>query len=250
MDLLLDATHRIEARHFWFRGFRRFLQPLLRQATASRAGARLLDCGSGTGVNLPVLARYGEVWGVDLSAYGIGLARAAGFARTARASVARLPFPDGVFDVVASLDVLYCLDKEDERRAAGEMYRVLRPGGAAIVNVAAMRVLRGNHSVLSAELRRYDRGQLRALLEGAGFRLDRLTHTNATLFPFVLAQRAIERAVGLESADQAAGKMKLPPAPVNELLAAMLALESVVLRFVSLPFGSSLLCLARKPVRS
>jgi hypothetical protein len=37
---------------------------------------------------------------------------------------------------------------------------------------------------------------------------------------------------------------------VNELLAGILALESVALRFVSLPFGSSLLCLARKPVNS
>ncbi len=106
MDLLLDATHRVEARHFWFRGFRRFVRPLVQEATAGHGGARLLDCGSGTGVNLPLLARYGQVWAVDLNAYGIGLARAAGFTRAARASVACLPFADAAFDVVTSLDVL------------------------------------------------------------------------------------------------------------------------------------------------
>ena len=36
-------------------------------------------------------------------------------------------------------------------------------------------------------------------------------------------------------------------APVNELLTALLWLESVWLRAFDSPFGSSLLCLARKP---
>jgi len=250
MDLLLDATHRVEARHFWFRGLRRFLRPLLERATGGRTGARLLDCGCGTGVNLPLLARFGPVWAIDLSAYGVGLARAAGFTRSARASVAHLPFGDATFDVVTSIDVLYSLDDEDERRAADEMHRVLKPGGAAILNLAAMRILHGDHSVLSEEVRRYDRERVHELLDRAGFRIDRLTYTNATLFPLVLTQRTIERALGLASCDRAAEKMTIPPAPVNELLAGILALESVVLRFVSLPFGSSLLCLARKRVNS
>ena len=247
MDLLLEATHRVEGRHFWFRGLRRFLRPLLAQATAGRPGARILDCGSGTGGNLPLLSQYGEVSAVDLSAYGAGLARAAGFTRTARATVASLPFPDGTFDVVTSLDVLYCLDDADERHALAEMYRVLRPGGVAIVNVAAMRILRGNHSVLAAEVRRYDRARLRSSLERAGFRVDRLTHTNATLFPLVFAQRVVERLAGLATPTAAAARMTIPLAPLNELLAAMLAVESLALRVVSLPFGSSLLCLGRKP---
>ena len=250
MDRLLDATHRVEARHFWFRDLRRFLRPLLDRATGGRTGARLLDCGCGTGANLPLLARFASVWAVDLSAYGVGLARAAGFTRSARASVVQLPFGDATFDVVTSIDVLYSLDDEDEGRAVEEMYRVLKPGGAAILNFAAMRILRGDHSVLSEEVRRYDRGRVRTLLGRAGFRIDRLTYTNATLFPLVLVQRTVERAMGLASRDRAAEKMTIPPAPVNELLAAILALESVALRLVSLPFGSSLLCLAGKPVDS
>jgi SAM-dependent methyltransferase len=248
MDLLLGATHRVEARHFWFRGLRRFLRPLLQRAAAGRGALRLLDCGCGTGANLPLLARFGSVWAVDLSAYGIGLARAAGFTRSTRATVARLPFRDATFDIAASIDVLYCLGDDDERRAVEELHRVLKPGGAAILNLAAMPILHGDHSVLSEEVRRYDRSRVRALLGGAGFRIDRLTHTNATLFPLVLAQRAIERARGPVSADRAARKMTIPPAPVNALLAGILALEGLALRFVTLPFGSSLLCLATKAV--
>ncbi len=247
MDLLLDRTRRVETRHFWFRGFRRFVRPLVERAARGRRDQRLLDCGSGTGVNLAWLARFGRAWGVDLNAYGVALARSAGHARTARASVARLPFRDAAFDVVTSFDVLVCLSEEDERRAADEMFRVLRPGGAAVVNVAAMDILRGNHSVLSEEVRRYDRARLRGLLEAAGFAVERLTHTNTTLFPLVLVQRTLQRAVGLASPDRAAEGLRVPAAPVNEVLAGLLAVESVALRVVSFPFGSSLLCLARKP---
>ncbi len=251
MDRLLKATHRVEAQHFWFRGLRRFLLPLLEQAARGRTAARLLDCGCGTGVNLPLFSRVGSVWAVDLNEYGVALARSAGFTRSARATVASLPFQDRTFDVVTSIDVLVCLEDDDERTAVEEMYRVLKPGGAAVLNLAAMEILHGDHSVLAQERRRYDRARLRGLLGDAGFRIERLTHTNATLFPLVLAKRSLERVVGASSrddtAERAAEKWHVPPAPINEALTGLLALESLVLQFASLPFGSSLLCLARKP---
>ena len=75
----------------------------------------------------------------------------------ARASVTAVPFPSATFDLVTSFDVLYSLDEADERTAVAEMFRLLKPGGFAIVNVAAMPTLTGDHSVLSRERRRYTR---------------------------------------------------------------------------------------------
>jgi hypothetical protein len=43
-------------------------------------------------------------------------------------------------------------------------------------------------------------------------------------------------------------EISVPPAPVNAILDGVLAIESVALRFADMPAGSSLLCLARKPV--
>jgi SAM-dependent methyltransferase len=165
----------------------------------------------------------------------------------ARATVAAVPFPDASFDIVTSFDVLYCLDEPTERAAAAEMWRVLRPGGSAIVNVAAMPVLKGSHSILAGERRRYDRPRLRTLLESAGFRIDRLTYTNATLVPAMLAVRLAQRAVGFASEEEATTEITVPAAPVNALLSAVLAAEAAVQRATPLPFGSSLLCRATKP---
>lgn len=248
MDRLLEATSRAERDHFWFRGFRQFVSPLLARAAAGRSGLRLLDCGCGTGSNLRLLQPYGRAVGFDYNWTGLSIARTAGLHTIARARVDAIPFPSSAFDIITSFDVLYCLESKVEQAAVAEMYRVLKPGGALVVNVAAMDVLRGNHSVLSAELRRYNRRQLRALLEHAGFRVERITYTNATLFPVTLGVRMAQRLTGLAQKEDALGEITVPPAPVNALLSAALWLEARVLRVATLPVGSSLLCLARKRV--
>jgi SAM-dependent methyltransferase len=247
VDRLIEATSRAEQRHFWFQGLRRFAAPLLSEAVAGVSHPRLLDAGCGTGNNLRLLSEFGQSFGFDLNHNGVTLARRAGQRRVARASVIAIPFPDAEFDVVTSFDVLYALHDEDEALAVREMARVLRPGGALIVNVAALDILRGSHSVLAEEVRRYDRRRLSRLLERAGLRVVRLTYTFATLFPLMLAVRTSQRTMGLASKEGAGREISVPAAPVNAMLAGLLRAEAAALRHVDMPFGSSLLCLARKP---
>jgi SAM-dependent methyltransferase len=247
MEHLLRATARAEATHFWFRGFRLFVSPLLRQATKDRISPLILDCGCGTGNNLTLLEQFGHAYGFDLTAIGLKIGRESGRSRLARASVTAVPFQADTFDIVTSFDVLYSLEAIDEHAAVTEMFRVAKPGGFVVVNVAAMQSLRGDHSVLSREVRRYDRQSLSRLLTDAGFAIERLTYTNAVLFPAMAIARAVQRRRGLSSEEHADQEIRVPPAPVNLTLTAALTVESWWLRLVDNPFGSSLLCLARKP---
>ena len=82
---------------------------------------------------------------------------------------------------------------------------------------------------------------------GAGFSIERLTYTNATLFPPMALARTLQRRRGLSSEEHADQEIRVPAAPVNLLLTGVLRLESWWLRVFDAPFGSSLLCLARKP---
>src|SRR3954468_10796914 len=199
MDRLLEATARAERDHFWFRGFRRFVEPLVAdelRRTPDRAGTHayeILDCGCGTGHNLATLRRYGRAYGIDLTWAGLHYAHGHGDRQVARATVAALPFGDARFDLATSFDMLYALPDDVERRAIAEMFRVLKPGGRAIVNVAALDALRGNHSVLAAEIRRYSRRDLTQRLHAAGFRVLRCTYTNFSILPMVAAVRLKQR---------------------------------------------------------
>jgi SAM-dependent methyltransferase len=249
MEHLLRATARAEARHFWFRGFRSFVTPLIARAADGRSDLRLLDAGCGTGANVDLLQRFGRAFGFDFSETGVRLGREAGRTRLARATVTAAPFPSGVFDVVTSFDVLYSLQDDEERAALREMYRLLRPGGYAVINVAAMEMLRGDHSVLGREVRRYSRGVLRNHVTDAGFTVVRLTYAFATLFAPLAVSRAWQRRRGLVREDdaRAQNEISVPSAPVNALLTGVLRLEAAWLRRFDVPFGSSLLCVARKP---
>jgi SAM-dependent methyltransferase len=247
VDALLERSFDAEQRHFWFGGFKRFVAPLLRQATAGLMHPRLLDAGCGTGTNLIFLRQYGAPYGLELQWRGLRFGHERGLPRLTQGSVTALPYVESSMDVVVSFDVLYCLEAPAEAAAISEMYRVLKPGGALIVNVAAMNMLKGDHSVLGGEVRRYGRDELREKLQRAGFRVDRITHTNAFLFPIAATVRWFQRLRGLKTGSQNQGDFYVPPAPVNALFSGALAFESILVAAgVNMPVGSSLLCLARK----
>jgi ubiquinone/menaquinone biosynthesis C-methylase UbiE len=244
MDRLLEATARAERDHFWFHGFRRFIQPLLARAVEGRANARILDCGCGTGYNLTMLRRYGRACGIDTTWSGLAYARARGERQVARASATCLPFPAEQFDLVTSFDVLYAFDDDMERDALNEMYRVLRRGGQIVINVAALKILTGNHSVLGGEVRRYHRRELADHLQRTGFTVLRITYTNFTILPLVMGLRLMQR---LQGPHESTAEMTVPAAPINAALSGLLAVEAAALRAVNMPLGSSLLAVARKP---
>jgi SAM-dependent methyltransferase len=247
VDRLLELTYRAEQSHFWFRGFRQFIRPALVRATAGVAAPRILDCGCGTGSNLEMLRPYGTAAGFDLTRIGAEFAKAHGH-RVAQASIGDIPIRSASIDLATSFDVFQVLPEDVERSAIREMARVLKPGGWLLLHVAALQMLHGRHSVLSEEKRRYTPARLRSLVEGAGFRIERLTFDHFSLLPLMLPVRVWHRITATDGVVAAGeGEITVPLAPVNALLTGLVSLEALALRAVNMPIGSSLMCLARKP---
>lgn len=244
MEAQLELTSRVEDEHFWFRGFRAFIEPLVRDAAGRRPNPRILDCGCGTGYNLHWLAQHGRPFGFDLTPGGLTLARGRG-QRVVRASITDIPFGDGTADVLTSFDVLQYV--EDDGAVLREMARVLAPGGTLIVSAAAMDVLRGGHAAEWPEVRRYSRARIRRIAEAAGLHVERATYMFASLFPMMLAVRALRRRVEREAPGDD-WEMQVPVAPVNAALAGMLKVEAALTRRLPMaPAGSSVLLVALKP---
>ena len=167
--------------------------------------------------------------------------------RIAQASIDAIPFTSGSFDLVTSFDVFQTLPDAAEQQAIRELARVLKPGGAAVFNFAALELLRGGHSVLAEEVRRYTRSDVRRLIEAAGLRVEHLTFAFATVFPLMLATRVGHRLVRQGEAEVGEWEIEVPAAPVNALLTAALWAEAQALRVIPMPIGSSIVCLARRP---
>lgn len=119
---------------------RRFREQLLSLARL-QPGESVLDVGCGTG-SLAIAAKRhvgptGAVQGIDASPKMI--ARASRKARKADVDVVfrqalaeALPFPDGQFDVVVSTVMLHHLPRNARQQCAGEIRRVLKPGGRVL----------------------------------------------------------------------------------------------------------------------
>jgi SAM-dependent methyltransferase len=230
-----------EERQWWYSGQRAIALALLAGAGLPPR-ARLLDAGCGTGYNLVALGRDGRAVGVDLSPKALAYCRERGV-RALRGSVLQLPFADASFDVVTSFDVLYHAWVSDDRAAVAEMVRVLRPGGVALVRVPALKALWGAHDVEVQSRHRYTRGELVALLAGAGLRAERASYCNSLLFPLLFARRTLDRALDRQGSD-----VGFLPAPLEWLFGRVLRFEASVVRLgLSLPLGASVVALARKP---
>ena len=218
------------------------MHDLVRRAVGGQGGARILDCGCGTGHNLRWLTGYGRVAGMDLTHSGLVMARQTGL-RVARGDAMAVPFRAESFDLITSFDVLPCVP--DDRVVFAEMARVLKPGGYLVANMAAFDVLYGDHSALSAEVRRYTPARLRARLAEAGLEPVTLRFGFASLFPILLVVRLLQKVSRGESAPREA-EIAMLPAPVNAVLSAVVLFEVWVSRLLPMPFGSSLRVLARK----
>jgi ubiquinone/menaquinone biosynthesis C-methylase UbiE len=118
----------------------RTLAELLHGDEIYPAGTLVLEAGCGTGCQTRFLAANNPKSAftcVDISANSLGLARAAarerGFTNVCfqQASLFKLPFADGLFDVVFVCFVLEHLS--DPAGAMGELMRVLKPGGQITV---------------------------------------------------------------------------------------------------------------------
>jgi len=236
---------RREARHWWYAGMRRVALSVLDHVLTGRGGLRILDAGCGTGGTTAELRRFGDVVGIDLVWDALQPARGRGLSRLTRGSVEQLPFKDASFDVVTSFEVIYHLGVGNDEVALSELRRVLEQDGLLLLRVPAHDWLRGEHDRLVHTRHRYSRAEVVSKLERAGFAVDRVSWANSALFLPAAAKRLLERHNGREAAG---GEPDLwqPPGPLNTLLESAVAVEGwAIPNGVPLPFGLSVLALAR-----
>ncbi|MCB9877250.1 MAG: class I SAM-dependent methyltransferase [Planctomycetes bacterium] len=237
--------YRAEDHHWWYRGMRAITRAVLDRFVAREDGAlRILDAGCGTGSTLEYLQDYGWTVGVDLAPEAVGFCSERGLPRLARASILELPFAADSFDLITSFDVVSSCRREQAPHALAEFFRVLRPGGHLLLRLPAYMWLRGRHDELVHTWARFSRGETRRLLRAQGFEIERLSYANCLLFPLAAAKRLKDR---LLPPKQARSDVSVTGGWINPLFGALLRSEAPLVSRVGLPFGLTILALAKKP---
>lgn len=228
-----EKMYQLEDTHWWFVSKRRLVHSFFKKNSS------ILDIGCGTGANLRSFSPYGKTVGMDVSPLAIKFSSMRNCPRLVRASVSDLPFKNDVFGIVTLLDILYHKMVNEDKKALDNVARIIKNGGKIIITDSALEFLRGPHDTAVHGVRRYTKARLKQLVKEAGFIIERLSYINFLLFPIICSIRLLKK--GGTSSD-----LKPINPILNYILLQIQGFERFLLRFINLPIGSSILCVARK----
>lgn len=198
----------LEEGHWWYAARRALVRRELGHLPAGTA----VDVGCGMGGNTAVLRDLGwRIVGIDYSPASVEAA-ARRRLMVVRGDARLLPLADESVDLVLSTDAWEHVAEHE--RVAAESARVLRPGGTLFVAVPAGMDLWSDHDVALGHHRRYHRGDLVGLVEGAGLHVEEVFGWNVLLRPVARVRR--------RAPQRRSGRGVSEMTPVNPLVNAVL----------------------------
>lgn len=241
--------YNLETSYWWFLGKQYLVRNQLgRWPLQGSNEIRLLDIGSGTGIIMKELQQFGKVYGMELSMEAIQFLKKRKLDLIVRSDAdGPLPFGDETFTVITCLDVLEHLDQDVDLMR--EIFRICQPGGYVLLTVPAFQAFWSVHDTVLHHRRRYTKIRLLTTVKRTDFRVMKISYYNVAMSIPILVIRKI-RALRLSDAGaQSDFSMELPSL-FNQALTHFYRAEISLLRFLSYPFGVSLVAALQKPEKS
>lgn len=245
-----DILYQSEEKNFWFRVRNKIIGDALSQYLSLHS--RILEVGCGTGYVSRYLKNMGyhvECADLFLDALQFCKERDAGDLYYQYNLSDRLYIDE--FDGICAFDVLEHID--DDNTILKNLHDALKPGGTLFITVPADMRLWSAMDIYAEHKRRYSLQELRQKIEGNGFNVVKMSYFMTLLYPFILLSRKLSFQKEEMKMDNAKNQIKrkamneLHPNPIlNLLFFLVFSMEVPFLRSVTLPFGSSLLCVAVK----
>ena len=238
---LYSKFYEIETMHWWFTARQEILAEIIRDRIRLPQNAKVLDVGCGTGAILAILDRQFDAYGTDMSPLAIDFCRQRGLNKAYCCTLDTFPYPDLRFDLITMLDVIEHID--DDIGVLRQAFELLNPNGRILVTVPAYEFLWSQYDELNHHKRRYVRSRLIEVIRASGFSIEMASYYNTILFPTAFVRRIFERFIRPKNDST----LDLPPPSINRILRRVFSFERHLLRFMRLPFGLSVVAIAKKP---
>jgi SAM-dependent methyltransferase len=147
------------------------------------------------------------------------------------------------FDVIVAGDTLQTV--ADDLAALRELRRVLKDGGMLCLTVPAYPFLWGEQDEALGHRRRYTATELRRKLNNTGFEVTRVSYLVAAGLLPAMIQR-LGKNIFTKSIDRHRFATR-QSRWVDPAMRTLLDLERYLIRYINLPFGTRVVCWARKP---
>lgn len=232
-------AYRNEETNWYFVSRQNFFYELLDKYVRGRKN-KILDIGSGAGIILKKLEKYGEAEGVDFSRKAVDFCRLRGL-KCKWADAQNLPFKDETFEIVSAFGVIEHVD--DDKKALSEIFRVCKKEGTVILECPAYKFLWSPHDEALHHKRRYTVTELKSKMEEAGFHVEKISYIYSFIFLPAVFFRLGRKILGKKSESDPFEKV---PSFLNKMLLGIESIERKIVKNASLPFGVSIVCLARK----
>jgi len=202
---------------------------------------KILALGCGTGAELDFLSKLGDVTGMDYSLEAVSFCKKSSH-NVIQGNAENLSFPNESFDLVVAFDVLEHI--KDDKKAMSEIHRVLKKNGFFYMTVPAFQFLWSYHDDINYHQRRYTKKSLLKVFEGLNFNILKISYFNTIFFPLVVTARYLNKVFKRRAVSD--GDVKKTNSVLNFVLKKIFAFEKYLLIKSNLPFGVSLICIARK----
>ncbi len=236
---LYQKFYDVETSHWWFSARRKIIYYVIRNILKLKEKSAVLDFGCGTGGVLDILTDEYTTYGADTSELAIDFCKQRNLQNII--SIQELQKEkkyENMFDLITVLDVIEHID--DDVSALKDIYPLLKKNGCLFITVPAYQFLYGPYDVLTQHKRRYIKKNLEKVVTLAGFEVVRTSYFNTFLSPLMIIARLIKAKTGSHN------DTDIPVKPVNVILRNIFNFEKFCLKFLSFPFGISIMCIARK----
>ena len=237
----------LENKNWWYVSKRKLVLKNIRKYLPKRKNLKILDVGCGTGIVLKMLEKYGTVYGIDIDDQAIHFCKKRELNNIKKANIENIPYKDNYFDIITCLDVLYH-EKVNDKKALCEFHRILKKDGIIIVNDVAFNFLKSKHDIVYHARQRYTKKELNEKITKAGFNVVKSTYWNFFLFLPVAFVRLSRKLFINKNEDISKIKSDINDIPetMNFFLLNLLKLERYLLNYTTLPFGISIMTVAKK----
>jgi SAM-dependent methyltransferase len=242
---LYNKHYEAERKVWWFIGRRYLISKNIFRIWKSGSKPKILDFGCGTGGMLDELKDVAETYGCDTEQLAVEFCQKRGLKNITKLENNNIPYENNFFDVITAMDVLEHID--DDKRAMSELKRILKSSGKLLITVPAFMFLWTTRDERLHHFRRYTKNELKSKLSSSGFKINKCSYMHSFYFLPLLLIYKIKKLFGKkDNAADIKTDFSYVPGPVNKILTGMLILEAFWLKYLNMPFGVSLFCIAEK----